>query len=142
MPADRIHPTLGSLTYDEGLNWYASEQASKGLPRLYLSLDACPDEAAFLELASRRLGDFPALIFDAKEAASALLDLANSEWREEGCSALDSSSFKAKLRAESATLFPDGSAEVFFRADNVFAGHGVIVSIDANGRATDPTICG
>jgi hypothetical protein len=142
MPADFVHPILGALAYDGGLNWYSGEQASKGVPRLHLALDDCSDEAAFVEQASRKIERLPACVIRAKEAASSLLVLANSEWLPKGVPLLDVSSFMAKLTVDSFTFYPDGSAEVLFRAGDLFAGHAVLVSIDATGRATGPAICG
>lgn len=142
MPADFVHPVLGALAYDQGLNWYSADQASDSVPRLYLSLDECPDEAVFVEQASRRLEGLSASIARAKEAASSLLELANSEWLPEGAAPMDAAGFMAKLTVDSSTFYPDGYADVLFRADDLFAGHGVIVSLDADGRAIDAAICG
>jgi hypothetical protein len=142
MPADFVHPILGALAYDKDLNWYSAEQTSNGVPRLYLSLDECPDEAAFVEQASRKLASLPASITRANEAACSLLAIANSERLPKGAPTLDAARFMAKLTVDSFTFYPDGCAEVLLRAGDLFAGHGIIVSLDAYGRATDPTICG
>ncbi|MDQ0027794.1 hypothetical protein J2X90_005630 [Variovorax paradoxus] len=142
MPADFVHPVLGALAYDQGLNWYSADGASNSVPQLYLSLDECPDEDVFIAQASRRLESLSASIARAKGAACSLLELANSEWLPEGATPMDAAGFMAKLTVDSATFYPDGTMDVIFRADDLFAGHGVIVSLDADGQAIDAAICG
>jgi hypothetical protein len=142
MPDDINHPELGLLKYDEGLNWYSAAFASVETPRLYLSLDECTDEAAFVEYASYRVGSASRDIATAMKAAVCLLDLANGEWLPAGAAERDADSFMAKLTVDSLTFYPDGSSEVIFRAADLFAGHGVLVSLEPDGRASDATLCG
>jgi hypothetical protein len=120
------HPLLGFLKYDEGLNWYSADFASVEIPRLYLSLDECADETAFIEFASYKVVSASRDIATAMKAAVYLLDLANGEWLPAEASERDASSFIAKLTVDSLTLYPDRSSEITFRAADLFAGHGVL----------------
>ncbi|MEW6371435.1 MAG: DUF2262 domain-containing protein [Pseudomonadota bacterium] len=142
MPNDINHPILGSLKYDEGLNWYSAHLGPIEIPRLYLSLDDCADEAAFIEFASRKVASLPTDIATARKTAVRLLDLAKGEWLPDGASTRDVDSFIAKLTVESLTLYPDESSVVIFRAADLFAGHGVLVTLEPNGQASDATLCG
>jgi hypothetical protein len=141
MPDDINHPILGFLKYDEGLNWYSADIASIEIPRLYLSLDECADGAAFIESASHKVASASREFATAREAAVRLLDLANGEWLPAEALERDADSFMSKLTVDSLTLYPDGSS-VMFHAGDLFAGHGVLVSLEPDGRASDPTLCG
>jgi hypothetical protein len=142
MPNDINHPILGFLKYDEGLNWYSADLASIEIPRLYLSLDECIDEAAFIEFASHKVASISRDIATARKTAVCLLDLANGEWLPAKALERDAGSFMAELTVDSLTLYPDGSSEVTFRAADLFTGHGVLVSLEPDGRASDATLCG
>lgn len=142
MPDDVNHPILGFLKYDEGLNWYSADLASIEIPRLYLSLDECPNVATFIEFASHRVVSLSTDIATARKTAVRLLDLANGEWLPPGAPARDADSFMAELTVDSLTLYPNGSCEVIFRAADLFAGHGVLVSLEPDGQASDATLCG
>jgi len=142
MPDNINHPILGLLKYDEGLNWYLADLAAIAIPRLYLSLDECADEAALIELASHRMVSVSREIATARIAVVHLLDLANGEWLPTEAPAKDADLFMAKLTVESMTLYPDGSSEVTFRAADLFAGHGILVSLEPDGQASDATLCG
>lgn len=142
MPNDINHPIFGFLKYDEGLNWYSADLKLIEIPRLYLSLDDCADEAAFIEFASHKAASLPTDIARARNTAVRLLDLANGEWLPDGASARDAESFMARLTVDSLTLYPDESSVVIFRAADLFAGHGVLVSLEPNGQASDATLCG
>lgn len=142
MPDDINHPILGFLKYDERLNWYSAHLVSLEIPQLYLSLDECRDEAAFIEFASHKVTPASKDIATARTAAVRFLDLANGEWLPAGAPERDADSFMAKLTVDSLTLFPDGSSEVTFRAADLFAGHGILVSLEPDGRAAEVTLCG
>ncbi|TNE85000.1 MAG: DUF2262 domain-containing protein [Deltaproteobacteria bacterium] len=129
----RHHPRLGELRWDGNLEWFKS---SDGLISLVLGiddpLDAHADRALDLLAREAALKQF---------AAEALLDTYNESWRDEGPPAT-ASSFVGHLVLEGITVHDDLGAEAYFEDGDLFAGHVVLVSIDADGTPTDATIAG
>jgi hypothetical protein len=142
MPSDFVHARLGPLTFDSGLNWYSADREADGLGQLHLSLDDCVDAAAFLDRAANSLSVLFAEIERAKLAAAPeLLHLSNTEWLPEGRKQNDTAAFIEKLNVKSVVLYPDSQLDIFFRASDLFAGHGVVATVGPE-KAIGVDLCG
>lgn len=67
-----------------------------------------------------------------KKVAADLLDTYNEVWNDE--QALSAKAFQRQLTLETVILWPDGSAEISFDADDLFSGHPIIISMSKHGR--------
>ncbi len=137
---------LGTLTWNGQLDWWEgrAEVAPGHAIRISLSVE---DEAADapspteLDQARRVLGrlreDEPAARL---VAAEELLAIYNDEWNDD--EPLGEEEFMARLTLDDLSIAPDGSAELFYQDDNLFAGHTVLVSVGPDGNFEDADIAG
>ena len=77
-------------------------------------------------------------------AADALLQGYNEGWADddEGPGVLDHDGFMALMRLGTVTVEADGSATYWFDDGEMFAGHVIMVDLDATGTCTNATIAG
>jgi hypothetical protein len=62
-----------------------------------------------------------------------LLSLKNDGWLEQDEQPLSADEFRKRLELSGVTLNVDGTAEIWFTADDMFTDHGVSVQLDAEG---------
>lgn len=141
----RVVPGLATFAWDGNLRWWSTkvELDAHGPSKLSFEGPAEPD-AVFFTRARRLTAKLQRTAIEQARAHAAdkLLALYNDTWREAGDPALDAAGFAAKLFIEGVTVFEDGSAEVFFYDSDMFAGHAVVVRLDAKLRPTDASISG
>ena len=137
---------LGTLTWNADLDWWEGRvDLSAGHPvRLSLTVE---EEDADVEPAQEIAHGRRVLLFlrghepEARlVAADELLEIYNAEWNEG--EPLDDEEFMGRLTLDDVNVSFDGSAELFYRDDGLFAGHTVLVMVDANGNFADADIAG
>lgn len=140
----REDEVLGPLTWDDQLDWWAGRAELAPGHRIGLSLTVeHEDPLSEAEIATARR-----VLLHLREhepearivAAEELLDIYNAEWNEG--EPLDEEEFMSRLTLDDLNIAPDGSAELFYRDDDLFAGHTVLVSIGADGNFDDADIAG
>ncbi|MBI5275705.1 MAG: DUF2262 domain-containing protein [Burkholderiales bacterium] len=108
------HPSLGALSYDEGLNWYEGPAVADGdRVHVNLSLDACDDENTLLAIAERRVVRLGPIVKAAKQyAAASLLDEINTQWLATSEKPMSLAELVNRFCARSLIVFPDGCQEI------------------------------
>lgn len=138
------HAALGAFVYDDNLHWWEG-RVEFGGQAITLNASAAPESSpeATVESAARI---FHRLNCEALRAyaSSKLLELYNDTWREagEGGPPVDAATFGERLTPESIVLESDGEVSVWFLDDDMFGGHSVRVSLDADLQPTDARIEG
>lgn len=130
---ERHHPGVGTLRWDDNLNWWKSEDGliSLSVP-MSTPLDPLLEKAHLLDTRMEQIKG---------RVAEELLALHNESWREEeGEESLDG--FSARLLLEGVVIYEDMSAEVYFEDGGLFHGHVIVAAIDSDGRVTDAHIAG
>ncbi|MBV9851048.1 MAG: DUF2262 domain-containing protein [Armatimonadetes bacterium] len=137
--------TFGKLTWDDTLDYWNGHADIPGVGPVRISVDSEDDpdispETAFdnARRAYRTLRDKEPAARDF--AAEALLDTHNQAWNEGA--PIDEAAFADKLTLEDISFHPDGSAELFYNAADLFGGHTLIVTIDEDGTFDDAEIAG
>lgn len=126
-----IDPVLGTLTFNEDLNWYEGELSSTehGIVRFSISLDAQQSVDAAIQEARALVPLVCNAIHAAKEfACGELLSVKNEGWLEEGEPAVSKVEFLARLSIDSVGAYADRECEVFFKDGDLFWGHTVLLS--------------
>ena len=140
-----IPPVLGSLKFDETLNWYEGSYAipsGENVPYT-VSLDATESEHAALAEASELLPVVFELIQAGKQfACDSLLELKNQSWLEDGCAPLSAQEFVSMLQITSIGFFADKECEISFDDGGIFLGHTVFVSWNPTEGFYDTGIAG
>ena len=146
MPERALHDdVLGTLIWNDKLDWWEGQVELAPSHAIGLSIgveeeegDPSPEE---IEQARR-------ILFRLRErepearivAAEELLDIYNDQWNED--EPLDEEEFMARLTLDDLSVAADGSAELFYRDDNLFAGHTVLVTVGVDGNFEDADIAG
>lgn len=136
------HPALGTLLHDAKLEWWQSEVRFGDRDRvrfrveggLRISVEALDRAGELLETV--RCEDLCAY------AASRLLDLKNGSWLGDGEDVFDATAFAAKMSPASFGVRRDGSVSVFFDDGDLFSGHSIIVTLNAEREPIDAEIAG
>ncbi|MDQ2686365.1 MAG: DUF2262 domain-containing protein [Armatimonadota bacterium] len=138
--------TLGLLTWNSRLDWWEGRfLLAPGHP-IGFSIGVEEDDSdanptAEIQRTRLLLGRLPELEPEARQlAADELLDIYNEEWNDDA--PLSAEEFMARLTLDDIGIAPDGSAELFYQDDGLFAGHAVLVSLDADGNLDDADIAG
>ena len=69
-----------------------------------------------------------------------LLDLYNDDWSEE--ETIDKQEFANRITLESATIYDDNSAEIYYRDGDLFAGHYIAIYLNSKGILDEPYLAG
>ncbi len=76
-------------------------------------------------------------------ATADLREIFNNGWREKGTPSISAREFSRRMSLSGVNVYAeDGSAEVFYEDDGMFAGHSITVSLDADGEVEEATIAG
>ena len=133
---------LGTLTWNKSVNCWGGE--TEIMPGHTISVTVLAEDtplATVLEgarpLFQRLRADEPAL---RQAAADGLLARYNSTWNDGP--PLDSATFMAQIALNGFAAYEDGSAEINYDDGDLFWGHTITVSIDANGAFQDVGING
>lgn len=135
---------LGELEWDNNLRWYRGRLQIADLSfRLSLNPEEGTDVTHALLRAKQVVGDFARYRAMAAEyAVSELLDLKNSTWLDDDERPITAEEFKARMRLESITVESDSSTTFWHDDGDLFYGHSIQVSIDADDHCTGVDIPG
>ena len=136
---------LGTLTWNGQLDWWEGRVELAPGHAIGLSLGVEEEESAPSE---EETAQARRLLLRLREhepearivAAEELLDIYNDEWNDD--EPLEEEEFMARLTLDDLSIAADGSAELFYRDDNLFAGHTVLVTVGADGNFEDADIAG
>lgn len=145
MPEEtRVDAVLGTLVWNADLEWWEGQADIAGVPiRFSLSQpeDGGSAAAPNIEKARSVIAFLREHEPEARLVASdELLEIYNAEWNDGP--ALSDEEFMARLILDDLSIADDGTAEVFYRDDGLFAGHAVVVTIDENGNFADADVAG
>lgn len=142
-----LDDVLGTLHWDDNLNWYRGEVP---LGDKTIDVSLTPDEDGDAAVARARARDIVTRLAHYKELAAnyavdGLLDLAN-DWNENDEDGDDSEvtaeEFTSRMTLESITVEADGGVTFWHNDGDLFSGHSIQVSIDANDECTLTNIPG
>jgi hypothetical protein len=139
-----VDEVLGMLTWNDQLDWWEgrTEMAPGHLIGISVSVeDETAPPTVEVEQARRVLLRLREREAEARlVAAEELLAIYNDEWNDDD--PISEEEFMARLTLDDLAVASDGSAELFYQDDNLFAGHTVLVSIGADGNFEDADIAG
>lgn len=148
MAARIIHDeALGALAWNGDLGWWEGQAELAPGRHVTVSISVEDEETdaeptAEIRHARRVLSRLPEQEPEARQlAADELLGIYNEEWNDDG-DPLSEDEFMARLTLEDVGVLADGSAELFYKDGGLFAGHAVLVSINADGNLDDADIAG
>jgi hypothetical protein len=134
---------LGKLEWDEWLEWWRGQIRFAPDHDITLSIHG-HDLEAILE--ARRdtfmyLRDHESGL--RTQVAEQMLEMAE-DWRDEDeePDPITLESFTSRVRLESIVLYDDGSAELYYNDDDIFAAHTIVASVNADGKLEKATIAG
>ena len=135
-------PIFGELTWEDNLEWWTGHVEVAPGHAIQVALSTTEGELETLLAQARPLlARIRREEADLRRAtAEALLELYNTAWNEGA--AIDGARFAACITLQAVTFYPDGSAEMFYDDGDLFAGHTLLVSLDAQGNLQDATIAG
>ena len=64
----------------------------------------------------------------------------NNTWSENEI--INRDEFANRINIESIMIWSDGSSEIYYQDSNLFAGHSIVVNLDARGELEDVNIAG
>jgi hypothetical protein len=137
---------LGALTWNEDLEWWEGQtQLTPGHPIQFSisqeEVDAAAQPTAEVQQARRVIAFLREHEEEARVvAADEVLELYNLEWNEGD--PLSEEEFMSRLTLDDISIAFDGSAELFYKDDGLFAGHTLLVTISAEGTFEDADIAG
>jgi len=135
-------PVFGELTWEDHLEWWTGQVEVAPGQTLQVALSTTQEGLETLLPKARPL--FSRLWREEAElrraTAEALLELYNTAWNEGP--AIDGARLAACITLQAVTFYPDGSAELFYDDGDRFAGHILLVSLDAHGTLQDATLAG
>lgn len=137
---------LGTLTWNSELEWWEGRVSlplghSVGISLSVEEEDAEVEPVLEAEQAHRVVRWLQEDEPEARQlAADELLSIYNEEWNDD--EPLSEEEFIARLTLDDVNIAPDGSAELFYKDTGLFAGHTVLVTLDAAGNLEDADIAG
>ena len=146
MPDRTIHDdVLGTLTWNDKLDWWEGRVELTPEHAIGLSISVEGEEGVPL---GEEIEQARSILIRLRErepearivAAEELLDIYNDQWNDD--ETLDEEEFMARLTLDDLSVAADGSAELFYRDDNLFAGHTVLVTVGVDGNFEDADIAG
>ncbi len=135
-------PIFGELTWEDHLEWWTGQVTVTPDHSIQVALSTPEDGLeTLLGQAHPLLAHIRQEEADLRQAtAEALLELYNTAWNEGP--AIDGARLAACITLQAVTFYPDGSAELFYDDGDLFAGHMLLVSLDADGTLQDATLAG
>lgn len=137
-----VDELLGSLEWDDNLSWYNAEvHVGDSTFEICLNPQSGTDASRALSRARDIVNDFDRYrTLVAEYAVDNLLDLKNGNWLEEGEQRLSREQFKARMKLESITVYPDGAVTFWHSDGGLFRGHSIQVCIDSDDKCTSTDI--
>lgn len=141
-----VDDALGTLTWNHDLDWWEGKTVlAPDMPlRFSFSVEQDdPDDNPAIEIQhTRRVLDFlrehePEARLVASEE---LREIYNDQWN--AGSPLSETEFMERLTLDDVHVAFDGSAELYYRDEGLFAGHAVLVTLDARNNLQDADIAG
>ena len=145
-----IKTTYGTLTLDRSMSWFSSDNIKIGEHTVFAALETDEEDGNTANGALRAFSEIADNFetFDRKNkeyAAAQLLDLAN-EWLAEKEDAdteqITQEMFIASMEISELTVSPDGSVTLYYNDGDMFWGHSIEISVDADGTVSDANIAG
>lgn len=136
------HGRLGDLVYDANVDWWSGKLPFGGHDvDVNVTVPSQLERSAALDRAASAI---ERLDCDALKlyAADQLLALHNDTWRDEDDDETDAEGFAARMIPRALTVGEDGSVTAWFDDGDLFWGHSIHVSLDAELRPTDAGIAG
>jgi len=135
-------PIFGKLTWEDNLEWWTGQVEVAPGHTIQVALSTTEKELeTLLAQAHPLLARIRREEADLRRAtAEALLELYNTAWNEGAV--IDGARFAARITLQAVTFYTDGSAELFYDDDDLFAGHTLLVSLDTHGALRDATLAG
>lgn len=131
---------FGALTYDSNLEWWSCKTKFQGKKiKLHISADPA-HKFEPLDKLKVRIKALKPLDY-AQIAAEHLLTLFNESWNNADTN-LSFEAFQAKVALVSISLELDGKAIIWLTDGELFQGHSIILTLDANQMVTDAGIVG
>ena len=133
---------LGTLTWDDSLEWWEGKQEIA--PGHMISLSVSPNDEpseTVLELARQAFVRVQRdeVVFR-QTGANFLLALHNEEWNDGPPT--DRDAFINRMAMSEFAVYDDGSVSIRYTDGDLFWGHTIIVSVDKDGIAQDASISG
>lgn len=143
-PVEISDPVLGRLVFNRAVDWFEGQVPWLGKTiDVALSAEGRKDPVPALRSTKVLLGSMAAWSRQIKRlAVSALLDLKNECWLDEGEPAISGAESLARIQVTSMTVHPDGSFEFWHDDGDMFWGHSILVSGSLALRVTDACIAG
>lgn len=134
-------PYLGILRYSEDLDCYEGKFHIENNETIEFSFDVDDNLDQMLETTRKVVKTISSKHSEFKKyIAKQLLDLYNNDWSEE--ETIDKKEFADRITLESATVYDDNSAEVYYRDGDLFAGHYIVINLNSEGLLSEPYLAG
>lgn len=147
MAEDAVHDeVLGKLTWNSDFDWWEGDVDLSPNHSISISLTVdSGDEKSDIDSLIRHGRRIVAFIREHEPearlvAAEELLDIYNQEWNDG--KPLTEQEFIDRLTLDDINIAADGNAELFYKDDDLFAGHTVLVTVDAAGNFADADVAG
>ncbi len=135
---------LGRLVWKDNANWYSAEiEQGDAVVSVCLQRDAAGSLEASLDRARkvvRSLRKYTRLA--RKHAAERLLQVMNEHWLDEGEKPLTSAAFQKRMTLTSIVFDEEGGTTFYHDDGNLFLGHTIHVSLDAEDNCIDAHFSG
>jgi hypothetical protein len=145
-----IKTTYGTFTLDRSMSWFSSDNIVIGEHTVFAALETDAENGntakGALQAFSEIAGNFETFDRKNKEyAAEQLLDLAN-EWladkEDADTEQITKEMFISSMEISELTVSPDGSVTLYYKDGDMFWGHSIEISVDADGTVSDANIAG
>lgn len=129
------HKILGTLVYDETLDWY-SNQAERENKGFYVAINDLPPPEEMEALLDKIGAMIQAKYYEKnlEQMVPSMLELKNDSWLEEDEKELTPSEFRKRISISSISFYNDFSSTIYCHDDDLFWGHSIQVSVDSNGN--------
>ena len=132
---------LGIIKYSEDLDLYEGKIPIENSEPLEFYFDVNDNLRQMLEIARNLVKIVISRNPEFKQyIAEKLLDLYNDDWSEE--KTIDKKEFANRITLESATIYDDNSAEIYYQDGDLFAGHYIVIYLNPEGILNEPYLAG
>jgi hypothetical protein len=136
--------TIGTLTFDERLQWFYTEHpGGTGLRNLTIKTADRERANTLLDVARALLSDLESVDRHCKQfAAARLLDLKNRGWREPGEVIISEGRFIASISLESVSIDSQGAVTAYYEDGGMFSGHTIVIELGVDHTPIDAELAG
>lgn len=137
---------VGTLAYNETLNWYEGELKCKGDKRfLFLEMDDDEEELSqtVLDVLDKLVKNIEAYEKHIVETTSEMMVELGNDWIEDvEDEELTAETMAKRIQAAEYTIHPDGEITILCSDDDIFAGHAIAVETNIEGEIEDAYLAG